>query len=368
MRRATRILTLLIVTLAGAEPLAAQEAPAPVCAASDTELRAAVAEVHEKQRNVGVAAAVAVDGSIVFEAYQGFADLEHEVPVGAETRFGIASVTKAFTAVALLRESAAGRVALDDPVRAHVPDFPEKQGGPITLEMLATHRSGLSHPSDRTPELFATHYESATDALEVFRDAELLFPPGSDEKYSSSNYNLIAAALEGATGKRFQEVVAEQVFEPLELGATGFDDVLAVVPHRARRYSFYHPWTYAESETLYRVPTWDYSFNPGGGNLSSTVADLVAFGSALIEPGRLLSAAGWERLYDDGWFGRRTDSGEKFLYVTGANPGLQAGFAVYPERRATAAVLSNTWGLGSRSGEMVALATKLVELCAPTAP
>jgi len=321
--------------------------------------------VHERQRNVGIAVAIAVDGERVFEEYRGMADLEHEVPVGPETRFGIASVTKLFTAVTLLGVEADGSVSIADSVRRYVPEFPAREGGPITLAMLAGHTSGLPHPSDRTPQLFATHYMTATDAVEVFRDAELLSPPGAERHYSSSNYNLIAAAIEGATGRRFVDVVRERILAPLALAATDFDDVLAILPHRARRYSFYHPWTYAESDSPYRVPSWDYSFNVGGGNLISTARDLVAFGSALIEPGVVLPAAQTERLYDIGWFGRRTDAGEPFLFVTGANPGVQAGLAVYPERRATAVVLSNTWGVGSRSGEMGGLARKLVELCAP---
>lgn len=200
-----------------------------------------VATERASARQVRDPAAIALDGRIVFESHPGMADLEHGVPVDPETRFGIASVTKMVTAVALLQQVEAGAMALDDPVRRHVPDFPAREGGPITLETLATHRSGLPHPSERTPALFATHYETATEAMEVYRDVDL-----------------------------------------------------AHAPHRARRYSFYHPWTYAESETLYRVPTWDYSFNPGGGNLTSTVRDLVAFGSALID-GRLLTPGSMER-------------------------------------------------------------------------
>ena len=363
------LLSVLLLTLVFVRPAAAWQAGsgARTCAAPESELRAAVADVHERQRNVGIAVAIAVDGERAFEEYRGMADLEHETPVGPETRFGIASVTKLFTAAALLHVEAAGLVSLADPVRRYVPRFPAREGGPITLAMLATHTSGLPHPTERNPQLFATHYDTAMDAVEVFENAEIESPPGVERHYSSSNYNLIAAAIEGATGRKFMDVVQEQILAPLDLAATAFDDVLAVLPHRARRYSFYHPWTYAESDSLYRVPSWDYSFNVGGGNLVSTARDLVAFGSALMEPGTVLPAGQTERLYDIRWFGRRTDTGERFLFVTGANPGVQAGLAIYPERRVTAAVLANTWGVGSRSGEMAGLARKLVELCA-TAP
>lgn len=364
MSRIPACLTVLLSLLATVRPIAGQD-DERACAAPETEIRAAVQDVHDRQRNVGVAAAIAVDGEVAFAAYLGMADLEHEVAVGPEARFGIASVTKLFTAVTLLRLEAEGLLSTADSVRHYVPEFPAREGGPITLAMLATHTSGLPHPSERTPELFATHYETATDAIEVFRNVTLDSPPGAERRYSSSNYNLIAAAIEGATGRRFVDVVGKEILARPGLADTGFDDVLAVLPHRARRYSFYHPWTYAESDSLYRVPTWDYSFNLGGGNMVSTARDLVAFGSALFEPGPLLPAEQTERLYDQAWFGRPTEAGERRIVVTGSNPGVQAGLAVYPERRTTAAILSNTWGVGARSAEMVNLAAKLVELCAP---
>lgn len=355
-----------LLLLVAVRPVAAVQAESPrSCAADESAIREAVVEVHERQRNVGIAVAIAVGGELVFEEYRGEADLEHGVAVGPATRFGIASVTKLFTAVALLGVEADGMVSLADTVWEYVPPFASPASRPITLAMLASHTSGFPHPEERTPQLFATHYETATDAVELFREVELLSEPGAERKYSSTNYNLIAAAIEGATGNTFVDVVRERIFAPLTLAGTEFDDVLAVIPARARRYSFYHPWTYAESESLYRVPSWDYSFNVGGGNLISTPRDLVTFGTALIEPGPLLQAAQFEQLYDQAWFGRPTEAGERRIVVTGSNPGVQAGLAVYPERRTTAAVLSNTWGVGARSAEMVNLAAKLVELCAP---
>jgi len=317
-------------------------------------------DVHEKQRNVGLAAAIGMGGETIFTLYMGAADLEHEIPVNEQTRFGIASITKVFTAVTLLRLHAAGDIDLDAPVQKYVPSFPEKAGGEITLRMLATHRSGIPHPRDRTPDLYATHYETATEALAVFADEPLEFPPDSTSAYSSSNYNLLAAVIESVTGRSFPVVVEQEILEPLELRETGFDNVLRLLPHRARRYSFYHPWTYSESEELWVVPIWDYSFNWGGGNMVSTVRDLVRFGQALTGPGTLPPEE-YALLSSEDWFGTTDDEGRQLLYMSGANPGLQAALAVYPERGISAAVLSNTWGVGSRSGDMIQLARRLAK-------
>lgn len=329
-------------------------------AASATGLHERIEQVHGKQQNVGLAATVIRDGRTVLSDHLGLADLEHEVAVGPGTRFGIASITKLFTAVTLLQLAAEGRIDLDAPVQRYLPSFPRKSSTDITIRMLATHRSGIPHPSNRTPALFATHYASAVDAIAVFESDSLLFEPGTRARYSSSNYNLIAAVIERATGRRFIDVVRERVLEPLGLEHTAFDDVLRPTPHRARRYSFYHPWTYAESDTLFVVPTWDYSFNPGGGNMISTAADVARLGAALCGPG-LLPQAQLDVLFSDDWFGAGSDAG-RYIFASGSNPGVQAGMAIFPDTKTVAVVLSNTWGKGARSAEMTKLARELAEM------
>lgn len=354
------IASLLLVASAGAQIRA--DSPRGKCDAPREALRQAVGHVHEKQRNVGLAAVVLRGGEVSFSDYMGLADFEHEVPVGPETRFGIASVTKLVTAVTLLKLRTAGQIDLDAPVQKHVPSFPRKAEGEITIGMLVTHRSGIPHPENRTPKLFATHYATATEALEVFRDDPLVAAPGSKRIYSSSNYNLLAAVIEKVAGQSFPEAVQRMVFNPLKLSHTGFDNVLRPLRHRARRYSFYDPWTYEESQELHIVPVWDYSFNMGGGNIISTATDLAKFASALAKPG-LLTLDEMELLYDESWFGKRDERGRQFIYVTGANPGVQAALVVYRDSNVVAVVLSNTWGVGSRSGDMVELAKKLAGMC-----
>ena len=134
---------------------------------------------------------------------------------------------------------------------------------------------------------------------------------------------------------------------------------------RSERYTYYHPRTYAESDQVYLVPRWDYSYNMAGGNMISTAEELVRFGQAFTRPG-LLSEASLERLerairadgttseFTYGWYAPRTDeAGRTFLRITGSNAGLQAALVLYPEEELSVAVLSNTWGIGSRSAELV---------------
>ena len=336
------------------------------CRASESELQDAISEIHTKQSNVGLAAVIMRGDELVFAEYLGLADVEFGAEVDSKTRFGIASITKLYTAVALLQLLADGQLDLGDAVQTYLSDFPLKAEGKITLEMLALHKSGIPHPrSVRTPKLFATHFDNATDAVGVFADDDLLFEPGTDTQYSSSNYNLIAAVIEQVEGKNFKEIVATDIFDTLQLTETSFDNVLRPLPSRARRYSYYHPWTYAESDELFVVPLWDYSFNTGGGNIVATATDVARFGAALSKPG-LLPEEELNLLQSAGWFGDIDDNGQEYIYASGANPGVQAGLAIIPESGISAVVLSNTWGLGSRSGEMTQLALQMARLCDST--
>lgn len=337
------------------------------CRAAHGAILREVARVHHRQANVGVQAAVALGGQVVFHDALGLADLEHAVPVTRETRFGIASVTKAFTGAALLLAAEEGRLGLDDPVRRWVPEFPEKEGGPITLRMLAGHLAGIRHYRDeRTPEFYATHYEDVRDVLPLYAEDPLVAPPGTGYRYSSYGYNLLAAAVQAATGVRFQDWVADRILRPLGLERTRFDDVRFPVPDRSERYSYYHPTTYEESDEPWLVPRWDYSYNAAGGNLIATAEELVRFGQAftgadpaLLSERSLARLGGPVRIDETtsergyGWSAGTDGAGRRFLRATGSNAGLQAALVVYPEEALSVAVLSNTWGIGSRSAEMV---------------
>ena len=359
----------------------APPAPPTLCVPNSIALREAIARVHEKQKNVGLAVAVAHDSKMIFTEYLGFADLEHEVPVSRDTRLAIASVTKAFTGVALLKLWERGAVDLDAPIQRYVPSFPVKPEGTITPRLLAAHLAGIRHWKDeRTPELYAKHFDDVSQILPLFRDDPLVAAPGTKYSYSSYGYDLLGAAIAAAGKRRYTEFVEESIVKPLKLEATGFDDVRRVLPHRARRYSYYDLSTYAEQSQLVRVPDWDYSHNLAAGNMISTAEDLARFGIAFTRPG-FLSEPAWQLLttrprtervespMSFGWFVSEQGQSPREIHSSGSNPGAQAALYVFPDQELSVAVLSNTWGIGSRSGEMVSeLPREIGRLCGTEAP
>ncbi|MDQ3672830.1 MAG: beta-lactamase family protein, partial [Gemmatimonadota bacterium] len=235
----------------------------PACLDRAPALRAALEDIHRRQRNIGLSALVVHRGTSVASVSLGHADLEHRALVGPATRFGVASITKAFTGLALLKLRETGRIDLDSPIQRYVPAFPVKPGGVITPRLLASHLAGIRHWSEeRTPALYAQHFDNVNDILPLFKDDTLIARPGTAANYSSYGYNLIGAAIQSASGIKYEDYVRREIIDKLGMKDTGFDDVRRVLPRRAKRYSYFHPWTFeVDSNAVYRVPDWDYSHN-----------------------------------------------------------------------------------------------------------
>jgi len=377
VKRAVACLAMLWATTAPRE-LSAQRSPQlATCRDRNQALKAAVADIQRRQRNIGLSALVMLGGETVIAENLGYADLEHRVPVTNETRFGVASITKAFTGLSLLKLHEAGRIDLDAPIQRYVPAFPVKPGGVITPRLLAAHLAGIRHwGQERNAALYARHFDDVSDVLTLFKDDTLVAPPGTKASYSSYGYNLIGAAIQSASGVKYQDYVNREIISRLGLRNTGFDDVRRVLPNRARRYSYFDPWTFAvDSNAVYRVPDWDYSHNTAGGNMYSTAADLARLGQAIEQPG-LLSKESLDLLYrrpsvgavqasmSFGFFPSDSTAPHRILGIGGSNAGLQAGLSVYPEQDLVIVVLANTWGIGSNSGEMVGVfPARLAAIC-----
>src|SRR5881392_3094739 len=125
--RRTFVWLLALLVIAGARS-SAQGSALAVCRERRPAMRNALADIQRRQRNVGLSALVMLGGETVLAENLGYADLEHRVPVTPDTRFGVASITKAFTGLSLLKLHEAGRIDLDAPIQRYVPAFPVKAG------------------------------------------------------------------------------------------------------------------------------------------------------------------------------------------------------------------------------------------------
>ncbi len=259
----------------------------------------------------GLAVAVAVDGEIVWSEGFGYADLERKALATPATQFRIGSVSKPLTAAAVAQLYEQGRLDLDAPVQRYVPSFPEK-GYPITTRLLAGHLAGIRHYKGNE-FLLNKRYRTVLEGLTIFKDDPLLFPPGTRYFYSSYGWNLISAAVEGASGEEFLTYMDRRVFVPLGMPGTVPDKSDSLLPNRT---TFYQR---RASGGFTAAPTVDSSYKWASGGFLSTAEDLVRFGSAHLGPA-FLKAESLELLFTP----QRTSSGEATHYGLGWGIGRDA--------------------------------------------
>lgn len=227
----------------------------------------------------GISVAVAFENRLVWTQGFGFADIENKIPMSARSKLRVGSIAKVMTAAALARLHEQGTIDLDAEVKSLVPTWPEKPW-PISLRQLAGHQAGVRHYEPG--EFFLDRaFGSVTEGLEIFKDDPLLFEPGSAVSYSSYGWNLIAAAMEGATGQDFLTLMARQVFGPLGLEDTMADKKGSQIAGRAALYSL------DEKEGLVLAPQVDNSYKWAGGGFLSSAPDVARFALAHARPGYL---------------------------------------------------------------------------------
>jgi CubicO group peptidase (beta-lactamase class C family) len=236
-------------------------------------IEAAVSAEMSRQGIPGLSIAIGQGGQVRFAAGYGLADLENSVPAKAATVYRLASVSKPMTAVVVLQLSERGVIDLDAPIQKYVPSFPEKPW-PVTARLLLGHLGGVRHYHDDEPAN-TRPYSSAIEGLALFKDDPLVAEPGTRFVYSTYGYNLLGAAVEGATGKPFIEALREGVLGPAGMVSTRVDEVAALIPNRAQGY------VRVPSGELRNSPLADVSSKVPGGGLCATAADVTRFGLAL---------------------------------------------------------------------------------------
>jgi CubicO group peptidase (beta-lactamase class C family) len=286
------------------------------------------------------------DRVLVNRAY-GEASYELHVANSPATRFHIASISKPFTAAAILILEQRGLLRVSDPVSRFLPDFPN--GQKITLQHLLTHTSGIPNVNNLPEYATASRFPQTTASLiELFKTKPVGFEPGAKYEYSNSNYNILAFVIEQVTHKPYGEFLKETIFGPIGLRDTGHDgDASEVIPNAA---SGYQPKGIAGLE---RAPYLDWSAKTGNGSLYSTTEDLLKLVRAYRQ-GKLLPRTTVDEVWVErpgnnyGWFVRKRH-GVTAVASNGRSPGFTSSVEYYPERDLTVIVLSNSYSPVSQS-------------------
>ena len=250
---------------------------------SQLMLNSFVETASQKFNIPGVAVGVWADGKEVY-ACHGVTSVENPLPIDQDTLFIVASVTKTFTATALMRLVAEGKVELDAPVHRYVPEFrlkDQQAADMITVLHLLNHTSGL----DLRVNVDAGEGDDAlVRTVAKMAEMELIASPGTRPSYSQAGYDLLGRLIEKVTGHTFEQAMAQLIFEPLGLSHSFFerDNIMIhrfVVGHNPGSdgtLSIARPWRYSRGE------------NPGGG-IATSVADLLRWARFHLGDGRAAS-------------------------------------------------------------------------------
>ena len=210
----------------------------------------------------------------------GYIDLENDVKATNQSAYRLASVTKSMTAVAIMQLQERGKLDIDDPVRKYVPYFPRKRWE-ITLRQLMGHIGGISHYRNYEEEGSIKVHKDTREAIDIFDDFELVARPGTEYHYSSYGYNLLGAAVEGASGMLFGEYLEKNIWEPLNMNRTWMDSPGKIIPNRAEGYRL-------EFGELKKSEFVNISSRFAAGGTRTTVLDMLKYARGLNE-GRILS-------------------------------------------------------------------------------
>jgi CubicO group peptidase (beta-lactamase class C family) len=297
----------------------------------------------------GASVLAARDGRILYEKGFGLADVRSGQAITPETTFRIGSITKQFTAAALLKLQEEGRLSMRDPLSKYFPGFP--RGDDVTLRHLLNHTSGIRSFTEVPGfQEKVTRPVTSEWMVEAIRSYGYDFDPGSRWQYNNSAYFLAGVIVEKASGKPFGAFLKENFFDPLGMTSTGVYEKGLGLPREAVGYAY-------GAEGVKPAPDWDMSWAGGAGNLYSTVRDLFLWNEALWS-GRVLKpesmAAAWTPAtlndgrpaeaqgarYGYGW----SLSAYRGLELAAHGGGLD-GFNAYllrnPREKWTVAVLSN---------------------------
>ena len=222
----------------------------------------------------GMGVAIVQGGAVEKLRGYGVASLEWPTPVDATTRFQIASSTKVFTGTLVMLLVQDGKLALDRSVSAYLPDAPAAWQG-MTVRQLAAHAGGL--PDDVDPAL-----ASVADAYAALKGKPLRFPPGTQSRYGTGDFIVLAHAIETVTGQRFDELLRARIFAPLGFTCTSFDHASQEGPVRTadvigNRATVYRWKGDRQRSARYLYPEYTYA----SGGLFSCLADLARWAAAM---------------------------------------------------------------------------------------
>lgn len=242
------------------------------------------------EKTAGVSFAVVHDGHLALEGGHGFADRENDVRANAETVYRLGSITKQFTATAIMQLVEQGKLSLDDELTKFLPDFPTTEQH-VKIQHLLNHTSGIkSYTSLKSFWDRVRDDMSHEELLQLFQNEPVEFAPGEKWSYNNSGYYLLGMIIEKVSDRTYEQYLQEHIFGPLHMRATRYGDMQAIIPRRAQGYAL-------RDGKLVNASPMSMNMPGAAGGLVSSVLDLARWVQALDDQ-KLLSSASLASMYE----------------------------------------------------------------------
>lgn len=336
--------------------LAASAAPFAAAAAAQAEPAASLGQfIREHAVSTGFSGSVLVShgGKVVASDAFGLADRSFSVPARPQTRYRIASITKAFTVALILQLADQKRLDLDGIIAAYLPGYAGEGAKRVSVRQLLNHTSGISNMDA------GVDYESATrrgipayqlphspnELLSQFASGKLGHEPGAHFDYNNADYVILGKIVEQLAGQTYEEALKARILGPLGMRDTGMAYQREVIPDLARTY-----FKYEQDPLINDLPAYPENWYAAGG-LYSTAADLLTFADALFRGGLVSTASRAEMLrpgkesYGFGmWVDEMAVKGRKLLFAQrpGSIMGANTLLLDFPHEPLTIILLGNT--------------------------
>ena len=282
---------------------------------------------------------IARDGKPIISRGYGMANIEHAVPNTPQTVFRLGSITKQFTAMAIVMLQEQGKLNVNDPICKHLPECPATWQ-PITVKNLLTHTAGLPNYTGfpnfaKTASLPVTN----ADMFALLKDKPLDFAVGEKYAYSNSGYFLLGTIIERASGKTYADFLLEKIFTPLGMKQSGYDSPIRVIKNRASGYA-------RQGGEFVNATYMDMSIPYAAGALYSTTEDMLAWDQALYTE-KLVSRKSLDETftpfksnYGYGWSIQKKFDRNQISHGGNIN-GFASDLIRFPDDKITVVVLSN---------------------------
>lgn len=300
---------------------------------------------HFQNDQPGVTVLVAKNGKILYKGAVGMANLELNVPMQVDHVLRIGSITKQFTAVAILMLEEKGKLSVKDDITKFLPSYPTL-GKKITIEHLLTHTSGIRSYTSLPDFMDNLRNDmKPSEMVDLFKDKQMIFEPGEEHSYNNSGYFLLGMIIEEASGMTYEDFIENNIFNKVGMKNSYYGNANQIIPNRASGYEL-------ENGEIINAPYLSMTIPYAAGSLLSTVEDLFKWNQAL-HTGKIISKKSLEKAhtpyvlkngektnYGFGW-GLHNFYGSKTIQHSGGINGFVSNAMYLPDEDLFIAAFSN---------------------------